>query len=203
MEDISAAVIHDVKNQLAELALRLEARGDAVRETGIALTAARRLTELLLVQRQQAGMLQANIDSSSPADLLQELAADYRSQFPNLDIHAELAGAPPYWFYDAALVRLALANAVHNACHNAHTKVSLAVRQQNGQLVFEIADDGSGFPAEKLAAIDTAPAPVSTYGTGLGLYLAGKIAELHVLNNKFGSVELANHDGAIFRLKLP
>jgi len=203
MKDISAAVIHDVKNQLAELALRLETRGDAVLETGIALAVARRLTELLLLQRQQAGMLQANIDSASPADLLQELAADYRSQFPNLDIHAESAGAPPYWFYDAVLIRLALANAAHNACRNARSSVILAARQQDGLLIFEIADDGPGFPAEMLAATDIAPTPASRHGTGLGLYLAGKIAGLHVLNNKFGSVELANRDGAIFRLKLP
>jgi hypothetical protein len=52
MNDLIAAVVHDVKNQLAELALRLEKRGDAQQDMVIAMNAARRLSEMLLVYRQ-------------------------------------------------------------------------------------------------------------------------------------------------------
>jgi len=203
MEDISAAVIHDVKNLLGELALRLEARGDSAQEMGIALNASQRLTELLLILRQEAGMLRANIDSASPADLLQELVDEYHMLFPALDIRSELADAPPFWFYDAALIRLALANAVHNACRHASSTVSLTASKQGQQLVFEVTDDGPGFPAGMLDATDTSPAPASRHGTGLGLYLAKKIAELHTLNDRRGNVVLANAVGGVFRLELP
>jgi K+-sensing histidine kinase KdpD len=203
MDDLAAAVIHDVKNQLAELALRLERRGDTVQETGIAFDAARRLTDLLLASRQQSGQLQANIDSTSPSDLLQELSAEYQGLFPNLGFTVDTSNAPAFAFYDVALIRLALSNAVHNACRFAKDNVTLSASTKDGFLVFEIADDGAGFPQEMLGAAPVAPTFASARGTGLGIYLAGKIAELHAMEGRRGSVSLSNEDGARFRLSLP
>ena len=204
MDELTAAVVHDVKNQLAELALRLERRGDSAEETAIAFAASRRLTGLLLVQRQQAGMLRLNVDSGCPVDLLQELAAEYRALFPALDIFLETETAPAFWFYDAALLRLALGNAIHNACRHAHGVVRLRAQQQDGQLEFGIADDGPGFPQGMLAqGLQQAPMPASRHGTGLGLYLAARIAELHQNGGNSGNVELRNGSGAIFLLRLP
>lgn len=204
MDELTAAVVHDVKNQLAELALRLERRGDSAEETDIAFAAARRLTGLLLVQRQQAGVLRLNVDSACPADLLQELAAEYRALFPALDISLETEAAPTFWFYDAALLRLALGNAIHNACRHACGAVRLQAQQQDGRLEFAIADDGPGFPQEMLAqGLQLAPLPASRHGTGLGLYLAARIAELHQNGGNSGNIELRNGPGAIFLLRLP
>lgn len=203
MEDISAAVIHDVKNLLGELALRLESRGDAPQELEIALGAAHSLTELLLVKRQQAGMLQANIDSASPADLLLELRDEYHALFPALDIRVSDDAIPPFWYYDEALIRLALGNAMHNACRHASSVVMLAARKEGEALLFEVRDDGPGFPEERLHATGDAPAPASRGGTGLGLYLSRKIAELHTLNGKCGSVSLKNDGGGVFCMTLP
>ncbi len=202
MHDIHAAIIHDIKNQLTELALRLEGRGDATLETGIAMNAARRLAELLLVERYNAGALQANVDSACPADMLQELMAEYQALFPALQITLLCDQAPEFWFYDAGLVRLALGNATHNACRYARNRVQLGAYKKDAQLVFEIRDDGPGFPETLLNADVATPAPVSQRGTGLGLYLAHKIAALHSLNNKAGQVQLANDNGAVFCLKL-
>jgi hypothetical protein len=82
MDDLGAAVIHDVKNRLAELALLLGRREDCARETGLVLEAARQLTGLLLAYRDQVGRLAVNIDSASPAELTCELAEEYRTLFP-------------------------------------------------------------------------------------------------------------------------
>lgn len=203
MDNLVAAVIHDVKNQLAELALRLERKGDALQEMGVALDASRRLTELLLAYRQQSGQLRANIDAASPSDLLQELTAEYQVLFPGLQINADIKAAPPFAFYDAALVRLALANAVHNACRFAKHSVTLRSYLDDKFMIFEVEDDGAGFPDTLLGAAPTAPASASFRGTGLGLYLAGKIAGLHAMEGRCGSVTLENKGGAHFRLKLP
>lgn len=203
MDDIYAAVIHDVKNQLAELALRLERRGDALQETAIAFDASRRLTDLLLTHRQQSGQLYANVDSASPGDLLQELAVEYQALFPGLRITADTSAVPPFAFYDEALVRLALANAVHNACRFAQCEVRLSAYSEGGFVIFQVADDGAGFPEAMLGTAPAAPATTSLRGTGLGLYLAGKIAELHQMDGRRGSVVLSNADGACFQLKLP
>ena len=203
MNDLYAAVIHDVKNQLAELSLRLGERGDAQKEMQIAMSASRRLSEMLLVHRQENNSLSVNADSICPADFLSILAAEYRELFPHLQIEVNDQNAPSIAFFDDSLVRVALANAIHNACRIARSKVRLAAYEKDKMLVLEVADDGPGYPGSLLAEGGFAPLPVSRRGTGLGLYLARKIAELHRLDNKHGFVELSNSDGAVFCMALP
>lgn len=204
MDNLYLAVIHDIKNQLAELALRLERRGDSAGETGIALSAARRLTQLLLAQRWESGSLDGSIDSHCPIDLLEELAAEYRVLFPQLDITVEAGRCPSYWFYEDALMRLALSNAMHNACRSAAGKVGLQAAEEEGWLVLSVSDDGPGFPPAILASqASPEPMPVSRSGTGLGLFLAEEIAGLHRNQDRVGRVELANDGGATFRIRIP
>jgi len=203
MNELYAAVIHDVKNQLAELALRLGERADAQQEMVIAMNAARRLSEMLLVIRQEAELLSVNTDSVDTADFLAILAAEYRELFPALAIDVDTTQAPAFAFFDDALVRLALSNAVHNACRSARSRIRLAAREQDRMLVLEVADDGPGFPDGMLANMGDKPASASARGTGLGLYLARKIAELHKLDGHSGRIELGNDKGAVFRMFLP
>lgn len=203
MNDLYAAVIHDVKNQLAELSLRLGERGDAQKEMEIAMSASRRLSEMLLVHRQENDALTVNADSINPADFLTILAAEYRELFPHLLIGVDDKNAPSIAFFDDSLVRVALANAIHNACRNARLNVRLSAYEKEKMLVLEVADDGPGYSDSFFAKAGVAPLPVSGRGTGLGLYLARKIAELHRLDNRHGYIELSNSEGAVFRMVLP
>jgi signal transduction histidine kinase len=203
MNELYAAIIHDVKNQLAELSLRLGARSDAQQEMEIAMSAARRLSEMLLLYRQDNDQLNVNSDSVDPVDFLRILAAEYRELFPKLDIEVNTDQAPAFAFFDDALMRMALGNAIHNACRSAHAQVRLAAYTQDQMLVFEVADDGPGYPDALLLDNGARPSAVSGHGTGLGLYLARKIAELHQLQGRHGHVELSNAGGAVFRMYLP
>lgn len=203
MNDLCVAVIHDVKNQLAELALRLDKRGDAQQEMMIAMSAARRLSEMLLLYRQEQNLLSVNADSVNAVDFMEILAAEYRELFPQLNIEIDVSQAPPFAFFDDALVRMALANALHNACRAARNKVSLSAYSQDTMLVLQIADDGPGFPEALLQNAGATPSAISGRGTGLGLFMARRIAESHTLENRHGYIELANGNGAIFRMMLP
>jgi len=203
MNDLYTAVVHDVKNQLAELALRLGKRGDAPQEMKIAMNAARRLSEMLMVHRQATDLLRINIVTVNPADFLGILAAEYRELFPEISIHIDAEQAPDCVFIDDALVRMAVGNALHNACRHAHKDIRISAFEEDGMLVLEVLDDGPGYPESMLALGGEAPAAASDSGTGLGLYLARKIAELHQLNGRHGSVELSNAPGGRFRMKLP
>lgn len=202
---LSTVILHEVKNQLTELQLRLAARGNVSAEQALVANCAQRLTDLLMIQREACGLLQADIDADSPADLLQELAGEYMDLFPALAIEVHLDNAPVTAFYDAFLVRLALANALHNACHHAHARVQLTVRSTNDGILFEITDDGDGYPADVLERGAAAPNHPGQTGTGLGLFLAGRIAALHRLDTHTGSVELSNAEpgGSVFRMRLP
>jgi len=203
MNDLYTAVVHDVKNQLAELALRLSKRSDAEQEMEIAMNAARRLSEMLLVHREATDLLEANIDTVNPADFLTILAAEYCELFPALSIHIDVERAPDSAFFDDALVRIALGNALHNACRHARSTIQLAAYEQNNMLVLEVTDDGAGFPESVLALSGKSPATASGTGTGLGLYLARKIAELHQLQDRHGTIELSNTPGGRLRMLLP
>lgn len=210
MNDLYTAVMHDVKNQLAELALRLHKRGDASAEMEIAMNSSRRLSEILLLHRESADLLSVNADTVNPADFLEILAAEYTELFPDIAINVDVDCAPDYAFFDDALIRMALGNSLHNACRHARSIVQLAAYEQDNMLVLEVSDDGPGFPESMLASGGKLPAAVSSSGTGLGLYLANKIAGLHQLKSIPGRIELSNItdesgkvSGGRFRMVLP
>ena len=192
MSDLCDAVLHDVKNQLAELALRLRRRGDAKVEMGIAMNASRRLTEMLLLSREDSAQLWVNADTVNPRDFLEILAVEYAELFPEIAIKIDVERAPDCVFFDDALVRMALGNALHNACRYAKSSVQLSAYQRGNRLVLEVGDDGQGFSADMLASEGKLPSAVRVAGTGFGLYLAHKIAELHKLNEQKGYIELRN-----------
>lgn len=208
MNDLYTAVMHDVKNQLAELASRLHKRGDAKAEMDIAMNASRRLTEMLMLSRENNEQLWVNADTVNPADFLELLAAEYAELFPDIVISIDVEHAPAYAFFDEALIRMALGNALHNACRHARNNVRLSAFEQKNMLVLEVSDDGPGFPENILESGGKLPGTVSGKGTGLGLYLANKIAELHHLKDCHGRIELINAEpgkasGGKFRMILP
>lgn len=204
MNDIQAAVMHDVKNQLAELALRLHRRGDARAEMDIAMSASRRLSEMLLLEKEKKRQLNVNANPVNPGDFLEILAAEYAEFFPEIQISIDADAAPVSAFFDDALIRIALSNALHNACRYAKSSVAISAYRERDMLVFEITDDGPGFPEQVLTSAGKAPVASTGHGTGLGLYLANRIAQMHSLNGHCGTVALRNDKtGASFRMLLP
>lgn len=198
--ELAAITIHDVKNRLAILASRAEARGDAETVRG-AMEAAQSLTRLLAVYKSEKGQLGAAIDAHVPGDLLAELAAE-AGEPTGLRISCESGTAPVLGYYDAALVRLVLRDALYNALRHAAKEVRLAARLRDGNLEFIVSDDGPGYPAALLGQPATMQA-LSEAGTGLGLFLAGRVARLHHSAGREGCIELGNEDGAVFALRLP
>lgn len=196
---LTAAVIHDVKNRLAELAMRLAASDP--HSAALALDASAKLAHLLLAEGQE---LVARIDAAAPADLLDELAAEYRDLYPGRQIQTDSSASPALWYYDVSLLRMALSNAVHNALRHCRTEVRLAARVDGQQLVLEVRDDGAGFPPALLAGDAGLTAVGSSVGsTGLGLLISRRIAEAHRLKGVAGRLALANADGAVLQIILP
>ena len=198
--DLAAFTIHDAKNRLALVATRAEASGDAETLRGI-LESSASLTRLLTYYKAEKNSLGAEIDARVPADLVNELLQDISKQ-TTLTVSADLSAAPTLWFYDENLVRMVLLNAIYNALRFAQKKIVISAVDRNGWLEFSVADDGPGFPPEQLGAIDNM-LPVSRDGTGLGLYLAQRVAALHSNAGRTGRIELINKGGAVFTLRLP
>ena len=123
--DIAALTLHDVKNRLAQLAGRAEARGDqeTLRE---ALESAETLTRLLTYYRADIGNLSLEIDAHAPADLAAELAISVAVP-PTCELVVDAAAAPTLWFYDETLIRMVLSNALQNAGRYARQRIVLQV----------------------------------------------------------------------------
>jgi signal transduction histidine kinase len=198
--DIAAITIHDVKNRLAQLAGRAEAQGDRA-TLRVALEAATTLSALLAFYRTGNGTLPVAIDAHSPAELLAELAVS--TALPeSLSIATRCDSAPLVGYYDEALVRMVLTNALQNAQRHARARILIGAATNGNYLEFVVHDDGEGYPPAVLA--DTgASAPISREGTGLGLRLASRVAALHSHAGRSGEVRIANDQGALFRLLLP
>ena len=204
------AVAHDVKNKLAELAMRLLERD--IEAAALALDSADKLAQALLLDNPD--QLAPQIEAACPADLLEEMAAVYGQLFPNRVVATDVSVAPTLWYYDAALMRLALSNALHNACKHSARSVHVSAYERNGYLVFEVRNDGETFPPAVLnrnwedgSLADTGVRLAQSGGTGLGLLLSHKIVHAHTLDKnglqRCGHLVLANDPGAVARLSIP
>jgi signal transduction histidine kinase len=120
-----------------------------------------------------------------------------------------LAHAPVHTVGDAALLRHALTNLIHNAIKYTPTHGAITVdlkTMQSGEAAIEVQDTGPGVPAahralvfERFYRVD---ASRSSEGGGVGLGLA--IARWAVEANG-GRIELASDErnGSLFRVLLP
>lgn len=199
--DIATLTLHDVKNRLANLAGRAEARGD-IETMSEAMDAADALTRLLIYYRSDIGSLVLEVDGHCPADLVAACASE-ASMLGLFKVEVDCSAAPTLWFYDETLVRMVLANALQNAKRHACGRIALEVAERDDFLEFIVRDDGGGFPDPVLVDHTGAAIRVSREGTGLGLRLARRIAEMHEHAGKRGQIRLQNAGGAVFCLLLP
>jgi signal transduction histidine kinase len=211
--DMHAALMHELKNNLGQLTMALDdlpvlglpehdAKVDAARL--ICRRSGERLQQALLVYKAARGVLRPQVDAHSPIDFLRELDDAARS-LGRGRLHIDtLIGdqVPEYWFFDRALVEMALMNALHNALAYARARIQLEADLTDGCLAFTVRDDSAGYP-ESILAQAGEPGVESVKGTGLGLHFARLIAELHDNQGRRGSLQLRNDAGAVFSLLLP
>ncbi|HSP77030.1 MAG TPA: ATP-binding protein, partial [Myxococcaceae bacterium] len=124
-----------------------------------------------------------------------------------VEIALEMEGSPRATVRGGVTtLRRVMENLVLNACEGDGTRSAERVRIQarterySGRLEVLIADDGPGFPAEKLAAPIEGLSTTKPHGTGLGLYTAECL-----IRASGGTLERQNPStgGALVRLLLP
>lgn len=198
----AALVVHDLKNALGALEGTLEALqtaptpDDARRAWRQCVALRQRLAGFLVLQEGGSDAVATGVQDESPAALLRRLcdeADPAAGPRPRADDHA----APPWWHYDARLVRLALDAALHNARRHAAAEVRIAVAVRNGWLVWQVEDDGPGLAGGR----------PSDDATGLGARLCRAVADAHRDGERRGRVVLKDRPaparGARFELWLP
>jgi K+-sensing histidine kinase KdpD len=111
-------------------------------------------------------------------------------------------------FFDQELLGSVVANVIANSIRYARSALLISAREEGGQLLLSINDDGVGYPTAMLdqQADYVLGLNQSSGSTGLGLYFAARIAELHERNGVRGRIELRNGGplgGGEFRIYLP
>ena len=204
--DLAALAVHDLKNALGHLEAEL-VRLELNPEAHAARTARQHCVQLR--QRFVHFLLLYGVESEikplaqdeSPLGLLAQLAeqsAYYGARVPTLVVQEDQA--PPFWFFDLRLVRLAMDAALDNAWRFAQSGVELSARVSEGYLVLTVEDDGPG-----LQIAEPRSKTASDWSTGLGSQLGAAVARAHQHAGRNGRAELTNRPqgGARFELWLP
>lgn len=193
-----ALLVHDLKNQLGNLEAELACLGEAPD----ALRAQRahhhcaQLRQRLVAYLTLYGdgeALQAQLEDESPGAFLRTLE-HMPSRPEGAPLRLETDGAlPPFWYFDARLVRLALEAALHNAWRFSRDEVVLSVAADAGGLLFAVQDDGPGLGS---------PDPSAESSTGLGMELCAAVARAHRREAQRGWVALMPRPGGGTRFHL-
>lgn len=216
-QDMTRVLAHEIVNSLTPIASLsesavavIESRGDPPDSISRAVTAISRrsvhLIDFVERYREIADLPEPRLTSIAAANLASDLEAVLQSDFGARGIRYERFIDPPDLVFrgDPELLSQALLNLLRNAAEATANVDSPAIRlscdQAGAQIVWSVADNGPGVPADRLQEIFVPFFTTKATGSGIGLTLAGHIALAHG-----GRIEAMNKDcgGAVFRLTIP
>ena len=216
-EELLTIMAHDVRNYLTpirghldliERRARRENREQDVLNATLATGALSRLngliSNLLDIARLNQGIFSINPQPLNLVDLVQEVAAAFRTVETLIQIQAPqevVISADPDRLHQ--LLENLLANAVQHAPKKTPVEVSVDTERRDDGIwaVLIVANQGPGIPPDLLSHLfQPFISGSNSRGLGLGLYLASRIAGVH---NGTLTVDSAPGEGTRFTLSLP
>ena len=206
--DVARRIAHEIKNPLTPIQLAAERlqRRYGKQFDGQDATF-HRLTETIV---RQVGDLRRMVDEFSSfarmpkpvfreeslVDIGRQALFLHEVAHPNVSFRLDYDEPPPMLVCDRRQIGQALTNVVKNAVEAIEAKgegatgsILMTLRQDDGTVTIEVADDGVGLPSERNRIVE----PYMTTrarGTGLGLAIVKKIVEEH-----FGEISFADRPG--------
>lgn len=207
-DQLVAAVVHDLKNQLQAL---LDYEQEALaripkRYHNHLLPILQRTTRLKNDTNQMVTLFRIDqkqnfpMDDAWPRDTATDAIEATSLQFPTLQFDNRISD-DCQGFYNENLLLLALVTLITNSAQAGATEVILSADDREG-LTLRIEDNGHGFDEAVLSGEkDT----TKHEGSGLGLYFVQLIAEHHQQGERKGRVEYGNRPkgGAVVSIYLP
>ena len=199
---LTADAAHELRTPLAVLSTQAQvarrAQGEAARNEALdaivagAERAARLIEQMLTLARLEAGELGEHAGRVELHELARSVLAEAapRAVEKNIDISLE-EGAPAEIQGHAALLSILLRNLVDNAVRYtpAGGRVLVTVAGQAAKVELKVADNGPGVPSAEVGRLGERfhrLAPPGESGSGLGLSIVLRIAELHGARVRFG-----------------
>ncbi len=169
------------------------------------------INDLLNVARIEEGKFLTHVALSNFASIIEGAMKTYEDVARMNNIRVEFKKSPnvlPSVMVDAQKMQLAVENLLDNAVRYTRSggKVTVALREANGQIEFQISDNGLGIPQQQQQSVFRKffraenVMKVETEGTGLGLFIAKSIVEAHQGKIWFESQE---GKGATFFISIP
>ena len=167
------------------------------------------LVQLLSLYKMETHLFSVNADQYNLYDFLDELIINNnlvrsKQHFEiKMDCEEDLE-----WFFDKDLIATIVNSTINNSIRYAQNKIILSAAIENNFLKITIEDDGNGFPEKMFVQADTLETAINMQSgsTGLGLYFADKIANIHKNKERCGSTTIDNQSqlgGGRFSLMLP
>lgn len=218
---VIASTVHDMKNSLAMLMqahaqwlARLPDTQRQSREQSVIDYEFAHLNGMLV---QMLGLYKLGVDQLplQPGyheldDFIEAQLAVHQELFASRGISAtyKVDDFSPLGFFDRELIGSVVANIITNAIRHARHALLISVREEVGQLVLTVNDDGDGYPKQMIERQADYVQGINqrTGSTGLGLYFAARIAQLHQRGGLRGRIEISNGGplgGGLFSLYLP
>lgn len=217
-EQLLAAVVHDLKNQLQTL---LDSEQDALsripqpyqKELEPILQQTNRLKNdtlqlITLYRFQENG--QFPMDDAWPRDTVTDAIEATSLQFPAITFHNKIDD-DCQGFYSETLIQLALVTLITNSAQAGASEIRISADDSDQGLWIEVNDNGPGFPDDVLTDVLDGPINSTKQGPGgLGIYFVQLIAQHHQQNDQHGTISIENSkrpnnqiSGARVRLYLP
>jgi two-component system sensor histidine kinase HydH len=203
--EMSAVLAHEIRNPLAALKGHAQLLVERLSQTGSERKKAERLVHESRRLERLVDDLLSFVRASRVAPAPAEPAAVLRDAVQDVApdrVDVDTGGAPASWRLDASRVRQALANLLRNAVEASPegARVSATAEANGHELVFRIRDHGPGLPPGDPDHLFEPFHTTRVHGTGLGLAVARRIAELHG-----GRVAARTHPagGAEFSIVIP
>ncbi|HUX67967.1 MAG TPA: ATP-binding protein [Terriglobales bacterium] len=168
------------------------------------------VNDLLNISRLEQGSLQLRAEPVPLAEVLRGLVAEYQpraARYRQL-LHLDPGDGDSTILGDPVRLREVFANLLDNAIKYTPEGGAIALRWRAlpAELLVEVSDSGVGIPADKLASLFQKftriqnPLSGREFGTGLGLYFARSVVELHQ-----GAIDVSSPpgQGTTFRVRLP
>ena len=214
------AVSHDLRTPLTSIygscSVMIENYDDLSKEKQLALLSEirsdakwlnRMVENLLSVTRVDAQTVRLSKHSTSLEELIDTLLVKFRKHYPQQKVIVQLPEDFISIPMDAMLIVQVLMNLLENAVFHAHgmRNLWLTVEKEGAEVVFTVADDGCGIPAERLpnlftGLLDSDSSVDSTRNNmGIGLSVCSTIIKAHGGEFRAGN---RPEGGAYFRFAL-
>lgn len=211
------AVSHDLRTPLTSISgaasvllehpeMSLERREILLREiTDDSGWLVRMVENLLSITRINAEPADLHKDPEAPEEVISEAVRKFRKRFVQMPVEIHLPDDFVMVPMDPILIEQVLTNLMENVVYHGKcaTKIRLNLTVEDGQVVFEVADDGVGISKKRLEDIfegTSASASDGSRGMGIGLSVCKAIILAHG-----GEISASNRQqgGAVFRFTLP